>query len=307
MDRLDRRGFLECMAWVGTGVLWTATGGVLSSRLVPDAAAADADAGTFSFVQISDTHVGFKGEANPDAAATLRQVVERVNALRPAPAFVLHTGDQTHGQKAGAFDTVAEILKGVRAERTFYVPGEHDVFLDGGTEYLSRYGPGTVGGRGWQSFDYKGTHFVGLVNVLKYKGEGMGALGEDQLEWLKKDVAPLSSSTPVVVFSHVPLWAVYPAWGWTTEDAERALASLRRFGSVTVLNGHIHQVLQKVEGNVTFHTARSTAFPQPAPGVGPGPGPIKVPVEELRGMLGVREVRYAPGRDRLAVVDRSLA
>ena len=174
MDRLDRRGFLECMAWVGTGVLWTATGGVLSSRLVTDATAADADAGTFSFVQISDTHVGFKGEANPDAAATLRQVVERVNALRPAPAFVLHTGDQTHGQKAGAFDTVAEILKGVRAERTFYVPGEHDVFLDGGTEYLSRYGQGTVGGRGWQSFDYKGTHFVGLVNVLKYKGEGMG-------------------------------------------------------------------------------------------------------------------------------------
>ena len=170
-------------------------------------------------MQISDTHVGFKGQANADAAATLQQVVDRVNALQPAPAFVLHTGDQTHGQKAGAFDTVAEILKGVKTERTFYVPGEHDVFLDGGQEYLSRYGKGTVGGRGWQSFDYKGTHFVGLVNVLKYKGEGMGALGEDQIEWLEKDLAPLSSSTPVVIFSHVPLWAVYPQWGWTTEDA----------------------------------------------------------------------------------------
>src|SRR6185436_9293073 len=307
MDQLDRRGFLECMAWVGTGVLWTASGGVLSSRLVTDAAAADAAPATFSFVQISDTHVGFKGEANPDAAATLRQVVERVNAMPAAPAFVLHTGDQTHGQKAGAFDTVAEILKGLRAERTFYVPGEHDVFLDGGTEYLARYGKGTVGGRGWQSFDYKGTHFVGLVNVLKYKGEGMGALGEDQLEWLKKDVAPLSSSTPVIVFSHVPLWAVYPAWGWTTEDAERALASLRRFGSVTVLNGHIHQVLQKVEGNVRFHTAMSTAFPQPAPGIGSGPGPLKVSVDELRGLLGVREVNYVQGKDRLAVLDSTLA
>jgi 3',5'-cyclic-AMP phosphodiesterase len=307
MDRLDRRGFLECMAWVGTGVLWTATGGVLSSRLVTDATAADADAGTFSFVQISDTHVGFKGEANPDAAATLRQVVERVNALRPAPAFVLHTGDQTHGQKAGAFDTVAEILKGVRAERTFYVPGEHDVFLDGGTEYLSRYGQGTVGGRGWQSFDYKGTHFVGLVNVLKYKGEGMGALGEDQLAWLEKDVAPLSSSTPVIVFSHVPLWAVYPAWGWTTEDAERALASLRRFGSVTVLNGHIHQVLQKVEGNVTFHTAMSTAFPQPAPGSAPAPGPMKIPEAQARRMIGITDVTYVPGQHPLAVVDSALA
>jgi Icc protein len=307
MDRLDRRGFLECMAWVGTGVLWTATGGVLSSRLVTDAAAAAADVGTFSFVQISDTHVGFKGEANPDAAATLRQVVERVNALRPAPAFVLHTGDQTHGQKAGAFDTVAEILKGVRAERTFYVPGEHDVFLDGGTEYLSRYGQGTVGGRGWQSFDYKGTHFVGLVNVLKYKGEGMGALGEDQLAWLEKDVAPLSSSTPVIVFSHVPLWAVYPAWGWTTEDAERALASLRRFGSVTVLNGHIHQVLQKVEGNVTFHTAMSTAFPQPAPGSAPAPGPMKIPEAQARRMIGITDVTYVPGQHPLAVVDSALA
>ena len=294
------------MAWVGTGVLWTASSGVLSSRLVTDAAAADAAPATFSFVQISDTHVGFKGEANPDAAATLRQVVERVNAMPAAPAFVLHTGDQTHGQKAGAFDTVAEILKGLRAERTFYVPGEHDVFLDGGTEYLARYGKGTVGGRGWQSFDYKGTHFVGLVNVLKYKGEGMGALGEDQLEWLKKDVAPLSSSTPVVVFSHVPLWAVYPAWGWTTEDAERALASLRRFGSVTVLNGHIHQVLQKVEGNVTFHTAMSTAFPQPAPGSAPAPGPMKIPQAQARRMIGVTDVTYVPGQHLLAVVDTML-
>ena len=294
------------MAWVGTGVLWTASGGVLSSRLVTDAAAADAAPATFSFVQISDTHVGFKGEATPDAAATLRQVVERVNAMPAAPAFVLHTGDQTHGQKAGAFDTVAEILKGLRAERTFYVPGEHDVFLDGGTEYLARYGKGTVGGRGWQSFDYKGTHFVGLVNVLKYKGEGMGALGEDQLEWLKKDVAPLSSSTPVVVFSHVPLWAVYPAWGWTTEDAERALASLRRFGSVTVLNGHIHQVLQKVEGNVTFHTAMSTAFPQPAPGSAPAPGPMKIPQAQARRMIGVTDVTYVPGQHPLAVVDTTL-
>jgi len=293
------------MAWAGTGVLWTAAGGVLSSRPLT-AAAAEATTGGFSFVQISDTHVGFKGEANKDAAATLQQVVARINALDPAPALVLHTGDQTHGQKEGAFDTVAEILKGVRAERVFYVPGEHDVFLDGGREYLSRYGQGTVGGRGWQSFDYQGTHFVGLVNVLRYKGEGMGALGDEQLEWLEKDVAPLSSSTPIVVFSHVPLWAVYPAWGWTTEDAERALASLRRFGSVTVLNGHIHQVLQKVEGNVTFHTAMSTAFPQPAPGSAPAPGPMKIPQAQARRMIGVTDVTYVPGQHPLAVVDTTL-
>ncbi len=305
MDRIDRRGFLECMAWTGAGVLWTASGGMLSSRLISSASAEEA--GSFSFVQISDTHVGFKGQANADATVTLRQVVDRINAMQPAPAFVIHTGDQTHGQKPGAFDAVAEILKSVKAEKTFYVPGEHDVFLDGGTEYLSRYGQGTVGGNGWQSFDYKGTHFVGLVNVLKYKGEGMGALGEAQLEWLEKDVAPLGPSTPVVVFTHVPLWAVYPKWGWTTEDAARALAYLKRFGSVTVLNGHIHQVLQKVEGNVTFHTALSTAFPQPAPGSAPAPGPMKIPEAEARRMIGVREVTYVPGKHPLAVIDATLA
>jgi 3',5'-cyclic-AMP phosphodiesterase len=307
MDQIDRRGFFQCLAWVGTGVLWASAGGVLSSRLITDAAAADPTAGGFTFAQISDTHIGFKGQANSDPVASLKQVVDRVNALQPAPAFVLHTGDQTHGQKAGAFDTVAEILKTVKAERIFYVPGEHDVFLDGGKEYLGRYGKGTVDGRGWQSFDYKGTHFVGLVNVLKYKGEGMGSLGDEQLEWLEKDVAPLSSSTPIVVFSHVPLWAVYPQWGWTTEDAERALAYLRRFGSVTVLNGHIHQVLRKVEGTIAFHTALSTAFPQPAPGSAPAPGPMKIPEEQARRMIGVTDVTYVPGKQALAVVDSTLS
>ena len=306
MDRIDRRGFMECMAWAGTGLVWVSTGGVLSSRVIAPAAAAEATPGRFSFVQISDTHIGFKGQANGDPTATLQQVVDHVNALQPAPAFVLHTGDQTHGQKAGAFDTVAEILKGVKTERIFYVPGEHDVFLDGGQEYLGRYGKGTVGGRGWQSFDYKGSHFVGLVNVLKYKGEGMGALGEDQIEWLERDLAPLSPSTPVVVFSHVPLWAVYPQWGWTTEDAGRALEHLKRFSSVTVLNGHIHQVLQKVEGNVRFHTAMSTAFPQPAPGTAPAPGPMKIAEADARRMIGVTEVTYVPGQHPLAVVDSTL-
>jgi 3',5'-cyclic-AMP phosphodiesterase len=306
MDRIDRRGFLECMAWAGTGLLWVSTKGVVSSRPIAAAEAAEADARSFSFVQISDTHIGFKGQANGDAVATLQQVVDRVNALRPAPAFVLHTGDQTHGQKAGAFETVAEVLKGMKTERVFYVPGEHDVFLDGGKEYFGRYGGGTVDGRGWQSFDHKGTHFVGLVNVLSYKGEGAGALGEDQIAWLEKDLAPLASSTPVIVFAHVPLWAVYPQWGWTTQDAERALAHLRRFGSVTVLNGHIHQVLQKVEGRVTFHTAMSTAFPQPAPGSAPGPGPMKIPEGEARRLIGVTDVKYVQGQHPLAVVDSTL-
>jgi 3',5'-cyclic AMP phosphodiesterase CpdA len=307
MDRIDRRGFLECMAWTGSALVWTSTGGVLSSRMVRPAEAAEDTAGAFSFVQISDTHIGFKGQANSDAAATLQQLLDRINALRPAPAFVLHTGDQTHGQKPGAFDTLAEMLKGVKTERIFYVPGEHDVFLDGGKEYLSRYGKGTVGEHGWQSFDYKGTHFVGLVNVLQYKGEGVGALGQDQIEWLEKDLAPLLASTPIVVFAHVPLWAVYPQWGWVTEDAERALTYLKRFGSVSVLNGHIHQVLTKVEGNVRFHTAMSTAFPQPAPGSAPAPGPMKIPETDARRMIGVTEVKFVRGAEPLAIVDSTLS
>ena len=236
---------------------------------------------------------------------SLQQAIDRVNALRPAPELVLHTGDLTHGQKPGAFDTLAEALKSVRVGRVFYIPGEHDVFLDGGKEYLNRYGKGTVG-QGWQSFDYKGVHFVGLVNVLTFKAGGVGALGGDQLEWLEKDLEGLSSSTPIVVFTHIPLWAVYPQWGWTTQDGEQALAYLRRFGSVTVLNGHIHQIMQKVEGTITFHTARSTAYPQPAPGAAPSPGPLKVPVEQLGSMLGVREVAYVQGRSSLAVVDSAL-
>jgi len=303
---MDRRGFLECMAWVGTGVVWTSAGGVLSSRTLAHAGEASAG-GDFSFVQISDTHIGFKGEANKDVTRTLQEALTTINALPKPPAFILHTGDLTHAQKPGAFDSVAELLKTVKTERVFYVPGENDVFLDGGKEYLGRYGKGTAGGRGWQSFDYRGVHFVGLVNVLTYKADGLGSLGPEQLEWLEDDVRALPSSTPIVVFTHVPLWAVFPTWGWATGDSEQALGYLRRFGSVTVLNGHIHQVLQKVEGNVLFHTAMSTAFPQPAPGTAPGPGPMKVPEDRLRGVLGLREVAYVQGRSALAVVDRPLA
>jgi len=290
------------MAWAGTGVVWTASGGILSSQVLP-AEAADAATGNFSFVQISAAHAGFTGEANKDATATLQQAIAKINALPAPPAFIVHTGDLSHGQKAGAFDTVAELLKGAKAERVFSIPGEHDVFLDGGKEYLGRF---ANGGPGWQSFDYKGVHFVALVNVLKYKGEKLGAIGGEQIAWLKQDLAGLSSSTPVVVFAHVPLWSVYPAWGWVTEDSQQAMALLTRFGSVTVLNGHIHQALQKVEGNVTFHTALSTAFPQPAPGAGPGPGPMKIPEEQALPMLGMREVRYVVGTTPLAVIDTKL-
>ena len=302
---VSRRGFMECMAWAGTGVVWTMTGGVLSGcSLAGSPASAD---GTFSFAQISDTHLGFNGPANRDSTATLNESIARINALPAPPAFVLHTGDLSHGQKPGAFDTLNESLKAVKAERIFFIPGEHDVFSDGGKEFLSRYGADTVAQRGWRSFDYRGVHFVGLVNVLQYKADGLGNLGREQLEWLEKDLAPLGGSTPIVVYSHVPLWAVYPQWGWVTGDGTQALGYLKRFGSVTALNGHIHQVIQKVEGNISFHSAMSTAFPQPAPGAAPSPGPMRVADDQLRKLLGVRSVNHVAGSGTLAVVNSPLA
>jgi Icc protein len=305
-DGIDRRGFLECMAWVGTGVLWSLKGGVLSSRVLAQEVSPAAEAADFSFVQISDTHIGFDKEPNKDVTATLQVTVDKINALPTPPPFVLHTGDLSHLQKAEQFDILDQAMKGVNTERVFYVPGEHDVAADNGKTYLDRYGKGTVG-QGWQSFDYHGVHFVGLVNVLDLKAGGLGSLGQEQIDWLKKDVAGRSSSTPIVVFAHIPLWAVYPEWGWGTDDAEQALSLLKGFGSVTVLNGHIHQVLSKVEGNVTFHTAYSTAFPQPAPGTADGPGPLKnVPADKLRSLLGLHEVTYKVKSSPLAIVDTTL-
>src|SRR5262245_41537374 len=248
------------MAWAGTGLLWTAAGGVLSSRAFGQATTR-ARTGRFSFVQISDSHIGFgKDPYKKSVTATLQEAVARINALPERPDFLIHTGDLTHLATPKEFDTVSEILKGVKVDKVFYVPGEHDVIGDG-SEYLKRFGRGTKG-EGWYSFDHKGVHFAGLVNVASQGTDmGLGVLGDEQLDWLKADLAGLAASTPVVVFGHVPLWAVYPQWGWGTEDGARALGYLKRFGSVTVLNGHIHQALQKVEGSMTFHTARSTAFP----------------------------------------------
>jgi len=300
-DGIDRRGFLHCMAWAGTGVIWTITGGIPSSR----AFGKDAHngKGDFSFVQISDSHIGFNKPANPDVAATLQATVDKINALPKTPEFVIHTGDLSHQSKPAEFDTMDQVLKGARPRQFFYVPGEHDTSVDDGKLYLERYGKDTKGS-GWYSFDHKGVHFIGLVNVVQL--EGLGKLGPEQLAWLEGDLRGRSSSAPVVVFAHIPLWAVYPQWGWGTADSEQALSYLKRFGSVTVLNGHIHQVLQKVEGNVTFHTAMSTAFPQPAPGSAPAAGPMNVPAERLRQVLGITNVNVVARRHSLAIVDSPL-
>lgn len=306
-DGVDRRGFLKCMAWAGTGAFCVMKGGVLRSySLSRLAEIGEREAkGELSFVQISDSHMGFDKAANPDVVGTLKVAVERINALTRKPEFMLHTGDVSHLSKAAEFDTVEQILKSAPTSDIFYVPGEHDVLNDDGKQFHERFGKGARPG-GWYSFDKKGVHFIGLVNVMNLKAGGLGSLGHEQLEWLDKDVKHLSKSTPVVVFAHIPLWTVYPEWGWGTDDSAQALSYLKSFGSVTVLNGHIHQTMQKVEGNITFHTAASTAFPQPKPGTAPGPGPMKVPAGQLRSLLGVTDVNYLRGHHTLAVVDSTL-
>jgi Icc protein len=308
-DGLDRRGFLKCMAWAGTGVLWTLQGGILTSRALGETLGSDgiqAPAGTLNFVQISDSHIGFNKPANRDVAATFREAISRINALPAAPEFLIHTGDLTHLAEDDEFDGLQEMLKDCRTKQVFYVPGEHDILSDNGAAYRERFGRGALG-QGWYSFDKQGVHFVALVNVNGVTEGGLGVMGDEQLDWLAKDLAPISAETPIVVFAHVPLWMVYPKWGWGTDDGARALALLKRFGSVTVLNGHIHQVVQKVEGNITFHTARSTAFPQPVGGTAPKPGPMLVDAPKLRSFLGLTSVSYVESHPTLAIVDSTLA
>ena len=303
-DSVNRRKVLECMTWCGTGVLWTIAGGVPHSLGIMGEAEA-AESRGLTFLQISDSHVGFDKPANPNALGTLEEAISKVNALPQKPAFMIHTGDISHLSKPGEFDTVEQMLKGLKAGDHFFVPGEHDVLNDDGQSFRERFAKGTQGA-GWYSFDKGGAHFIGLVNVMNLKAGGLGSLGAEQLEWLEKDVKHRSKSTPIVVFTHIPLWSVYPEWGWGTEDSAQALGYLKKFGAVTVLNGHIHQTMQKVEGNVTFHTAMSTAFPQPKPGSAPSPGPMKVPDDQLRSLLGITDVNFVQGNHALAVTDQAL-
>lgn len=305
LDRPDRRGLLQCMTWAGAGVVWSVEGGVPGSSLLGEAVAGAPRATPFSFVQVSDSHVGFSKPANPDARATFREAVAKIQALPDRPAFIVHTGDVSQLSKDSEFDDADQIIKEAGLP-VFSIPGEHDVLDEGnGAAFLARYGREATGG-GWYAFDHAGVHFIALVNVINLKAGGLGSLGEAQLAWLANDLGGRSSSTPIVVLAHIPLWSIYPDWGWATDDGARALGHLRRFGSVTVLNGHIHQVLQKVEGRVRFHTARSTAFPQPAPGAAASPGPMKVPADRLRATLGVRLVEFKQTRAPLALVDSTL-
>jgi 3',5'-cyclic AMP phosphodiesterase CpdA len=306
---LSRRNALKCMAYGGAGTLFALSGGILAPIDLAMAAAdknAAAKLGKPLFVQISDTHIGFNKDANPDVGGSLNQTIDLVNAMPEQPALIIHTGDITHLSKPAEFDTAQQLFSRLRTTEMHTVPGEHDTTDATVTEYFSRFGKASDN-KGYYSFDHAGVHFIGLINVLQFKPGGLGNLGEDQLAWVAADLKSRSASTPVVVFAHMPLWSIYEPWGWGTGDADRLMSQLRRFGSVTVLNGHIHQIVQKVEGNVTFHTARSTAYPQPVAGEGAGPGPLKVPAEQLSKMLGITSVSVVKHPAALTLSDTTLA
>jgi 3',5'-cyclic-AMP phosphodiesterase len=301
--KIERSAFLECMAWCGTGVVYALTGGGIVGRALADDNAADLPAGVPTFVQISDTHVGFAGGANHDVLGTFQQAIDKINALPTRPQFVMHTGDLTHLSTPDQFDTVRQMLSSIKTGVTYAVPGEHDVIDDKGAAFFKMFaGPSATH---WYSFDAANVHALALTNVIDITAGGL--LGRDQLEWARTDLAKHDASTPIVVFAHIPLYAVYPDWGWTTDDFSELLTMLRRFDSVTVLNGHIHQVLSKVDGNVRFFTADSTAFPQPSPGSEPKPHPLTVPAGELGRHLGIRTVSVVPGAHDIAVADETLA
>ena len=307
----SRRNALKCLAYGGAGTLFALSGGVftpidLAMARSYDESKAGKALGKPLFVQISDTHIGFNKEANPDVAGTLAQSIDIVNGMSAQPALIIHTGDITHLSKPAEFDLAQQMFSRLRVTELHTVPGEHDTTDATVTEYFNRFGKASDN-KGYYSFDHAGVHFIGLINVLQFKPGGLGTLGDEQLAWVAADLKHRSASTPIVVFAHMPLWTIYEPWGWGTGDAEQLLGQLRRFGSVTVLNGHIHQIVQKVEGNMTFHTARSTSYPQPAAGVGSGPGPLKVPADQLAGMLGITSVSVVKHPSSLALNDTALA
>ncbi|MDR7168608.1 3',5'-cyclic AMP phosphodiesterase CpdA [Nocardia kruczakiae] len=299
---MTRRQLLRHSAWFGAAVGLTVVGGEVISH-VAGAAPATSERPTLRFAQISDSHIGFQGTANANVTDTFTEAIAQVDALGYTPDFVIHTGDLTHLATPAQFDQVRQMMSGLSTPHIFTVPGEHDSTDDGGQRYRDVFGQGTRGD-GWYSFDIAGVHVIGLVNTLH--AQNLGHLGQDQIDFVRNDVAGLSADTPIIVFSHIPLFAMYPQWGWGTDDAAQVLNLLRRFSSVTCLNGHVHQLFTKTEGNITFFSGTTTAYPLPHPGDGPAPKPVTLPAGKLHDALGIREVSYQQGRQLLAIKEQTL-
>ena len=303
-NTMSRRQLIRHTAWFGAAVGFAVVGGEVISQVAGAATSKHAQGRpTLRFAQVSDSHLGFSGPANPNVVDTFGHAIDCINNLGYTPDFVIHTGDITHLASPDQFDQAKQMMTGLKTPHVFTVPGEHDSVDDAGQKYRSAFGAGSSGD-GWYSFDIAGVHVIALVNTLNLKK--LGHLGVEQLEFVEKDVARLSSDTPIIVISHIPLFAMYPDWGWGTDDAAQALGYLRRFASVTCLNGHVHQLFSKTEGNVTFYSGTTTAYPLPHPGDGPAPKPVTLPAGKLRDALGVREVSYTSGQSALALKERTL-
>jgi 3',5'-cyclic-AMP phosphodiesterase len=289
---MERRKFIEHVGWTGLGIVWALSeNGLLTARQV-DAAPAQK---SFSFVQISDTHIGFHKPANEHVTDTLQKAINAINALPTPPAFVVHTGDISHLSKPEEFDQAKQLLSQLKVP-LFTLPGEHDTIGDRGQAYEEAFNRKNAK-EGLQIWDHSGMHFLAVTNVLDFGATGKGALGQAQLDLLTKDLVAQKKDTPIVVFSHIPLYDLYPKWGWATADSAKLLSLLSRFSSVTVLSGHIHQVIQHSEGNIRFHTASTTAYPLPAPGNGEQPTPVTLPEKNLLKVLGFRTVEVIARKD----------
>ncbi|BAY00111.1 hypothetical protein MSTE_04819 [Mycobacteroides stephanolepidis] len=300
---MSRRQLIRHTAWFGAAVALTVSGGEVVSHVAGSTAPISSARPTLRFAQISDSHIGFTGSANTHVVDSFDHAISQINSLDYTPDFVIHTGDLTHLATDEQFDQVKQMMSGIDTPHVFTVPGEHDSVDDAGQRYRGVFGGGTRGD-GWYSFDIGGVHVIGLVNTLNLKK--LGHLGGEQLDFIRKDLEQLSADTPIIVFSHIPLFAMYPEWGWGTDDSAQALSYMKRFASVTCLNGHVHQLFTKTEGNITFYSGTTTAYPLPKPGDGPAPKPVTLPAGQLHEILGIREVSYVKGAQALAIKEDKL-
>jgi hypothetical protein len=297
MSGKTRREFIQLLG-VGGAVFASGLAGACN-RMVRGGGGDPGD--DFFFVQLSDTHWGFKGPPNPEAANTLRQAVAAVNALPHDPDFVVFTGDLTHttdddAERRRRLREFQEIVSALRVRKRYFMPGEHDASLDRGKAFEETFG------RMHYSFDHKGVHFAVLDNV----SDPAAAIGDAQVDWLRSDLKPLRADAPIVVFTHRPLFDLYPQWDWATKDGARAIDLLQQWKNVTVFYGHIHQEHHFTTGRIAHHAAQSLIFPLPPPGSQPKRAPVPWdPAHPGRG-LGFRGVEADQARAAWRLTERSL-
>jgi 3',5'-cyclic AMP phosphodiesterase CpdA len=277
--RANRRDVLRLLG-VGGVVFSSALAGAAQKKR---RSGVDAD---FFFLQLSDTHWGYSGPANPEADLTLGTAIQTINGVATRPDFIVFTGDLTHttddvGVRHKRMTEFKRIVSGLEVKDLRLMPGEHDASLDRGAAYQQHFGPTHY------AFDHKGVHFVALDNV----SQGKPVVGSEQIAWLKKDVSRFSKTTPIVVFTHRPLFDLAPEWEWFTGDGDDVMGVLEPFEEVTVLYGHIHRKHDQVIGRARHHAARSLIFAFPDPALGVDKKPVAFDKEKPFANLGVREVR----------------